>query len=63
MFEEKKMYVVCYGGKTIWEQYFHDSKHFDTEKDAREYVDYLKNDERVDYVEYEEHTIWRRVKG
>lgn len=62
MWQKKKYYWnVSWHGKTIWEDYFSDSKDFDTEIDAHKFIMELTMDERNSSITLKKITTWEKV--
>lgn len=62
MWQKKKYYWnVSWRGKTIWEDYFSDSKDFDTEIDAHKFIMELTMDERNSSITLKKITTWEKV--
>ena len=61
MWKKKESWTVSWCGKTIWEDYFSDSKDFDTEIDAHKFIMELTMDERNSSITLKKITIWEKV--
>lgn len=61
MWKKKKSWNVSWHGKTIWEDYFSDSKDFDTESDARNFIMELMTDERNNSITLKKSMTWEKV--
>ena len=59
MWEKEESWLVSWSGKTIWGNYYSDSQYFNNESDTDAFVETLKNQEGIYYINKEKNTIWR----
>ena len=62
MWKKKESWNVSWRGKTIWEDYFSNSKDFDIESDAYKFIMELMMDERNNSITLKKVMTWEKVK-